>query len=236
MEISLTKSEKVMDDHRDKIENTLSQSQEGTSENLTNSVDEHVSETVIIVRKGEDACVSGDTENSEVKIAKAALESSSKVLVEELKIEGKEKEKEKEKNSCVIDVKCGNGEFGEKWDEEKVCRICHLVSDQSAESSTELVQLGCGCKDELGVAHIHCAEAWFKLRGNRLCEICGKTAKNVTGVGDNRFMEEWNEARYVASNSNPSDRCWRGRPFCNFVMACLVVAFVLPWFFRVNMF
>ena len=73
----------------------------------------------------------------------------------------------------------------------------------------------------------------------RLCEICGETAKNITGIGDNGFMEEWNERRYTVGNSNSSDRgggCWRGQPFCNFLMACLVIAFVLPWFFRVNMF
>uniref|UniRef100_A0A2P2PXU3 RING-CH-type domain-containing protein n=1 Tax=Rhizophora mucronata TaxID=61149 RepID=A0A2P2PXU3_RHIMU len=30
----------------------------------------------------------------------------------------------------------------------------------------DLIQLGCGCKDDLGIAHAHCAEAWFKLKGN----------------------------------------------------------------------
>lgn len=72
----------------------------------------------------------------------------------------------------------------------------------------------------------------------RSCEICGETAANVTGIGDSRFMEEWNE-RGFAVGSNSTDRngrCWRGQPFCNFLMACLVIAFVLPWFFRVNMF
>lgn len=71
-----------------------------------------------------------------------------------------------------------------------------------------------------------------------MCEICGQTAKSITGVGDIRFMEEWNE-RFVRSGSISDERrrgCWRGQPFCNFLMACLVVAFVLPWFFRVNMF
>lgn len=73
----------------------------------------------------------------------------------------------------------------------------------------------------------------------RLCEICGKTAKNVTGVGDNGFMEEWNGRRSIGGSGNPSNRgrgCWCGQPFCNFLMVCLVIGFVLPWFFRVNMF
>ncbi|MCI13975.1 hypothetical protein A2U01_0035100, partial [Trifolium medium] len=32
---------------------------------------------------------------------------------------------------------------------------------------TGLIMLGCACKDELGIAHRHCAEAWFKIKGNR---------------------------------------------------------------------
>ena len=79
----------------------------------------------------------------------------------------------------------------------------------------------------------------FTFHNRRLCEICGETAKNVSGVTDNGFMEEWNESRFIDSGSTSSGvfgRCWRGQPFCNFLMACLVIAFVLPWFFRVNMF
>ncbi|KAK9267095.1 hypothetical protein L1049_009513 [Liquidambar formosana] len=202
------------------------------SENSAGSADRPVPETVVVTRSAEAACVSGEDVN--LNKPEAEVLGSSKVLVEASKVVSTEADK----HSCVIDVKCGGGEFGENWDDEKVCRICHLNSDQ-AESSTDLIQLGCGCKDELGIAHGHCAEAWFKLKGNRLCEICGDTAKNITGVGDNRFMEEWNDNRFIGTSSNSSERvggCWRGQPFCNFLMACLVIAFVLPWFFRVNMF
>ena len=76
------------------------------------------------------------------------------------------------------------------------------------------------------------------LCNHRLCEIWGETAKNASGVADTGFMEEWNEGRFM-DNYNSSHRfggCWRGQPFCNFLMACLVIAFILPWFFRVNMF
>ncbi|CAL1400892.1 unnamed protein product [Linum trigynum] len=155
--------------------------------------------------------------------------------------------KGEKKTSCVIDVKCDVGNLKDNCDREKVCRICHLSSDGSIEvptagpgvtvTSMELIQLGCGCKDELGVSHSHCAEAWFRLKGNRVCEICGETAKNISGiVGDNRFLEEWNNRRFLhGGGGNSSERvggCWRGQPFCNFLMACLVIAFVLPWFFR----
>ncbi|KAL3820262.1 hypothetical protein ACJIZ3_006167 [Penstemon smallii] len=145
---------------------------------------------------------------------------------------------EKGEDECVIDI--SNDEFvGEN---QRVCRICHLSAKESGKSFMELMELGCGCKGELGFAHLHCAEAWFRIKGNRLCEICGENAKNITGMRDNGFMEEWNERRSGAdtgtnlSSSDESRRCLRGQPLCNFLMACLVVAFVLPWFLRVNMF
>lgn len=180
-------------------------------------------ESVIVIRSDEE-----DSVHSNVK---ANLLRLIKVVKDEVKV----------KDSCVVDV---NGGVGENSNEERVCRICHLNSDQSSEinitstgNKVDLIQIGCGCKGELGIVHSHCAEAWFKVRGNRLCEICGETATNVTGVGDSRFLEEWNEGRSSGS-LHPSENggCWRGQPFCNFLMACLVIAFVLPWFFRVNMF
>ncbi|OIW17959.1 hypothetical protein TanjilG_17795 [Lupinus angustifolius] len=159
---------------------------------------------------------------------------------------------ETDKSSSVIDVRCGGYKaFSETSEGEMICRICHLASEQLLEAtdtgttnsatSTDLIQLGCACKDELGIAHSHCAEAWFKLRGNRLCEICGETAKNVSDVTENGFMEELNESRFVDSSTGTSSGGmfggWlRGQPFCNFLMACLVIAFVMPWFFRVNIF
>ncbi|KAF5474547.1 hypothetical protein F2P56_006437 [Juglans regia] len=214
----------------------------GTSEDSSSLGGGVVSDTGIVINSDEALPVGGDDRGLGAKINELV---SSKVPSKEVH----KGVSESEKNSCVIDVKCSSGiGFGDNWDGERVCRICHLGSEQSSEldtgdsdmtTTTDLIQLGCGCKDELGIAHSYCAEAWFKLRGNRLCEICGKTAKNVKGAVHSRFMEEWNERRFTAGSSNSSGRgggCWRGQPFCNFLMACLVIAFVLPWFFRVNMF
>ncbi|XP_060188645.1 uncharacterized protein LOC132617614 [Lycium barbarum] len=128
---------------------------------------------------------------------------------------------------------------------EKVCRICHLNEDQSM----EMLELGCDCKAELGVCHRHCAEAWFNQRGNKSCEICGKPAKNVeTRIlpeTQNRIMVvEWNhraiEARrssYISHSSATHNDCrWRcQQSCCNFLLACFVVAFTLPWFFRLSL-
>ncbi|KAL5772181.1 hypothetical protein ACOSQ2_012105 [Xanthoceras sorbifolium] len=215
----------------------IDQSSSGTSSSL---VDVVVHETVI--NSDQTACVIGENRDVEMKFNEFG---TSKPLMEKRKVPKVEKE------YSAIDMNCVAGDrkgFKESWEGERVCRICHLTSEQASETASntsvctttvELIQLGCGCKDELGIAHSHCAEVWFKLKGNRSCEICGQTAKNITGVGDSRFMAEWNEQRIIGSGGNPSERrggCWRGQPFCNFLMACLVIAFVLPWFFRVNMF
>lgn len=141
----------------------------------------------------------------------------------------------------VVDVSCSGGNPAES-DGEKFCRICHLSSDQHRQGSgdPELIQLGCECKGQLGIAHRQCAQAWFRLRGNRYCEICGVSVKNIIGEEDSRFMEEWHERRMLGSSSNRNssarDGCWRGQPFCNFLMAFLVIAFVLSWFFRLDFF
>lgn len=50
---------------------------------------------------------------------------------------------------------------------EKECRICHLTLETNQEAGASIV-LGCSCKDDLAAAHKQCAEAWFKIRGNRL--------------------------------------------------------------------
>uniref|UniRef100_A0A7N0U3Q7 RING-CH-type domain-containing protein n=1 Tax=Kalanchoe fedtschenkoi TaxID=63787 RepID=A0A7N0U3Q7_KALFE len=155
-------------------------------------------------------------------------------VVGEKKVECGEEEV---KFQCVIDVQCENDEQG-KEEEEKICRICHLNSDQ-ADISTALILLGCGCKGELGIAHLRCGQAWFKLKGNRVCEICGEPAANVTGAEGVNFIEEWkgnSVAEIGPQRAGGGGGCGRGQLLCNLLMACLVIAFVLPWSLRINMF
>lgn len=61
-------------------------------------------------------------------------------------------------------------------DGETVCRVCHLGFSSG---NCESIVLGCACKQDLALCHRNCAEEWFKIRGNTVCEICGETAKNV---------------------------------------------------------
>lgn len=143
--------------------------EQGANEDSTNSDVGVVSETVVVINPAEAPV---GAEDNRVFSAKVAELESAKVPVDV----SKKMVSEAEKQSCVININCGNGKgCGDKWDGESICRICHLSSDQSPDRTTattvnstvDLIHLGCGCKDELGIAHGHCAEAWFKLKGNR---------------------------------------------------------------------
>lgn len=146
--------------------------------------------------------------------------------------------------NCIIDIK-SNGESVDDEDSsgEKVCRICHLGSEHESITS-DLIHLGCSCKDELGISHRDCAEIWFMRRGNRQCEICGQTATNVRRNRSSGFTIQRNERRLVTSstvstvsldNEVSLSCCW-GQRFCNFLLTCTVLAFLLPWFFRADFF
>ena len=50
---------------------------------------------------------------------------------------------------------------------EKDCRICHLGLESNSLESGVPIELGCSCKNDLAAAHKQCAEAWFKIRGNK---------------------------------------------------------------------
>ncbi|KAL2317169.1 hypothetical protein Fmac_031045 [Flemingia macrophylla] len=124
---------------------------------------------------------------------------------------------------------------------ERDCRICHLSMDMSNHESGTPIELGCSCKDDLAAAHKQCAEAWFKIKGNKTCEICGSIASNVAGVIEIQMTEQWNEANdgSTALPSGPAPPAetrnfWQGHRFLNFLLACMVFAFVISWLFHFN--
>ncbi|XXG90243.1 hypothetical protein AAC387_Pa12g2058 [Persea americana] len=121
----------------------------------------------------------GDLEATE---AKTDLERN-KMLVDKMKLNVPNTESGP---PVVINVKGDDGGFDNG--EEIPCEF-HIDFDHQS-GVGRFIQLGCGCKDGLGTVHCHCAEVWFRLKGNRRCEIC----------------------------------------VCIFVMVCLVLAFVLPWY------
>eukprot|EP00252_Welwitschia_mirabilis_P001971 TRINITY_DN11935_c0_g1_i1.p1 TRINITY_DN11935_c0_g1~~TRINITY_DN11935_c0_g1_i1.p1 ORF type:complete len:162 (+),score=36.82 TRINITY_DN11935_c0_g1_i1:2-487(+) len=76
----------------------------------------------------------------------------------------------RENASARDDSGKGSKRIAATVDAEQVCRVCHLNSECKS-GALDLVHIGCGCKDDLGLAHRHCAEAWFKIRGNRYAVI-----------------------------------------------------------------
>ncbi|XP_008811493.2 uncharacterized protein LOC103722642 isoform X1 [Phoenix dactylifera] len=139
-------------------------------------------------------------------------------------------------SDCSVEIDLENGISEIKANNAKVekdCRICHL----SLEESGIPIVLGCSCKGDLAAAHKQCAETWFKIKGNKTCEICGSTAQNVVVTGESEFIEQWNEtSSSTAPPAPPSETrsFWQGHRFLNFLLACMVFAFVISWLFHFN--
>lgn len=124
---------------------------------------------------------------------------------------------------------------------EKDCRICHLGLESNSHESGVSIELGCSCKDDLAAAHKLCAEAWFKIRGNKTCEICHSIARNVVGVSEGTDQSnDTNSSTTTATVPGPAAHTdtpsfWHGHRILNFLLACMVFAFVISWLFHFNM-
>ncbi|KAG2685931.1 hypothetical protein I3843_10G143000 [Carya illinoinensis] len=124
---------------------------------------------------------------------------------------------------------------------ERDCRICHLGLESNSHESGVPIELGCSCKDDLGAAHKNCAEAWFKIKGNKTCEICHSIARNVFGSIEIESTEHSNDANDATTAAAVAPvpiaetrSFWHGHRFLNFLLACVVFAFVLSWLFHFN--
>ncbi|KAE9455541.1 hypothetical protein C3L33_12525, partial [Rhododendron williamsianum] len=126
----------------------------------------------------------------------------------------------------------------------RVCRICHLglESRNPMESGWVAIELGCSCKDDLGAAHRSCAETWFKIKGNKTCEICNSVARNVFGGNEIESIQQTNETNIAIADSvsasvppHTETRSWlNGHRLVNFLLTCMVLAFVISWLFHFN--
>ncbi|PIM97421.1 hypothetical protein CDL12_30109 [Handroanthus impetiginosus] len=75
--------------------------------------------------------------------------------------------------SDFVDLESGLGEKKAHLGSiERDCRICHLSLVSSSPGSGIAIELGCSCKDDLAAAHKHCAETWFKIKGNNVWLSC----------------------------------------------------------------
>ncbi|KAL3523928.1 hypothetical protein ACH5RR_016762 [Cinchona calisaya] len=145
--------------------------------------------------------------------------------------------------SVEVDLEAGSQETKVHLSKsERDCRICHLSLDSANQESGVPIELGCSCKDDLAAAHKQCAEAWFKIKGNKTCEICGSIACNVAGANESELTEQWNEPNEASSAAaaaapgslSESRNFWQGHRFLNFLLACMVFAFVISWLFHFN--
>ncbi|KAG6578436.1 hypothetical protein SDJN03_22884, partial [Cucurbita argyrosperma subsp. sororia] len=153
--------------------------------------------------------------------------------------------------SLEMDLECGLAEIKVHLTKmERDCRICHLSLDASNQESGIPIELGCSCKDDLAAAHKHCAEAWFKIKGDITCEICGSIAHNVTATYQPDSTEQRNDSNdattataaaaaaaaaaavVVPPHSTEARNFWQGHRFLNFLLACMVFAFVISWLFH----
>ncbi|KAL3518119.1 hypothetical protein ACH5RR_020708 [Cinchona calisaya] len=123
----------------------------------------------------------------------------------------------------------------------KECRICHLKmsvagsGNSGGDDRSNIIELGCSCKGDLGSAHKQCAETWFKIKGNTTCEICGASAINIAG----EQATEVNNGTSIATAAPTapvvfyeSRNYCHGRRIMNFLLACMIFAFIISWLFH----
>ncbi|KAK4797955.1 hypothetical protein SAY86_030281 [Trapa natans] len=135
--------------------------------------------------------------------------------------------------------------------EERDCRICHLsLEAPSQDAIGGPIELGCACKNDLSAAHRKCAEIWFRIKGNSTCEICGSVARNVSAAAPDQMMthalpERWEDEEFgqtaviavpvIVQQRRESRRSfWPGHRFLNFLLACMVFAFIISWLLHFN--
>ncbi|BFG36307.1 hypothetical protein CerSpe_225810 [Prunus speciosa] len=145
--------------------------------------------------------------------------------------------------SVQLEIEIGVPEIKVHLDKvERDCRICQLGLESNSHESGVPIELGCSCKDDLAAAHKHCADTWFKIKGNKTCEICQSVARNVVGPNDIEFTEQLSEANSASTTaavsvpgpSTDTQSFWHGHRFLNFLLACMVFAFVISWLFHFN--
>ncbi|CAK8541808.1 unnamed protein product [Lathyrus sativus] len=144
---------------------------------------------------------------------------------------------------CSVEIRIGVPEIKVHLAKvEKDCRICHMGLESESHESGPPIELGCSCKEDLAAAHKNCAEAWFKIKGNRTCEICHSVARNVYSANEDSTEHVIDSTNTTASSTlstaaptPETQRFWHGHRFLNFLLACMVFAFVISWLFHFNM-
>ncbi|KAG9138812.1 hypothetical protein Leryth_007447 [Lithospermum erythrorhizon] len=124
-----------------------------------------------------------------------------------------EKGRESSNPECSVDLDLEVGEEKDKSHylvkSDMDCRICHLALDDSNQESGFPIELGCRCKNDLAAAHKQCAEAWFKIKGNRTCEICGSVARNVSAPNETQLLIRMKKRHFASIPAPPGEAGYR---------------------------
>ncbi|KAG2262681.1 hypothetical protein Bca52824_069760 [Brassica carinata] len=119
---------------------------------------------------------------------------------------------------------------------EKDCRICHMNLDATNLEAGVPIELGCSCKDDLAAAS-RLERRWlgFELE---ICEVCGSIAGNVeVEIEETRNEVDGTVNQSLRMSGPPlveTRSFWQGHRFLNFLLACMVFAFVISWLFHFN--
>ncbi|KAK1354632.1 RING-CH-type domain-containing protein [Heracleum sosnowskyi] len=100
---------------------------------------------------------------------------------------------------CVVNIDNGVDEARiSVGTTERECRICMLSLDSESGIG---IELGCSCKDGMEAAHQHCAETWFRSKGNNICEICNSIAQNVVVPSNTTSRQQISQVNTVSTNA-----------------------------------
>ncbi|XP_055808814.1 uncharacterized protein LOC129877345 isoform X2 [Solanum dulcamara] len=96
-----------------------------------------------------------------------------------------------------VSIEIGDDESkGHLGETERDCRICHLSLVSCGNEYGVAIELGCSCKDDLAAAHKHCAETWFKIKGNKKYHTGARVLPSATPYVEELELETSDEGTY----------------------------------------
>lgn len=112
---------------------------------------------------------------------------------------------------------------------EKDCRICSINLETYSQELGVPIELGCSCNGDLAFAHRECAEKWFQIKGNMICEICGSKAKNLVGFVDANSTENSIKSCNNAAATTETQRFFHGHMLIICILGGMLLTIGICW-------